>query len=155
MLWPIALLHLTLCRWLERWVIRVESPVSFQIRTDPRRPWVLENREVRLHLEDSRLSRSLDSVDVSQSVLASFFVRAAAGEYDPPRMPCGSGSKRLPVICSDTPTISWSIEHSRSLPLRLDAERRGTPYPTYFAVHETTNRKYAETWWGSEAAAGE
>ncbi len=39
-------------------------------------------REVRLHLEDQRLNRMLDSVDVSQSVLASFFLRATAGEYN-------------------------------------------------------------------------
>ncbi len=42
----------------------------------------LIRREVRARLEDTRLSRSLDSIDVSQSVLASFFVRVAAGEYD-------------------------------------------------------------------------
>ena len=39
-------------------------------------------REVRFRLHDSRLSRLSDSMDVSQSVLRSFFVRAAAGEYD-------------------------------------------------------------------------
>ena len=38
--------------------------------------------EVRLRLRDSRLRRVLDSLDVCQSVLASFFVRAAAGQYD-------------------------------------------------------------------------
>ncbi len=38
--------------------------------------------EVRLHLRNSRLRRVLDSMDVCQSVLASFFVRAAAGQYD-------------------------------------------------------------------------
>lgn len=42
----------------------------------------LIRREIRGHLEDSRLTRALDSVDISQSVLASFFVRVAAGEYD-------------------------------------------------------------------------
>ncbi|HEY6564558.1 MAG TPA: sigma-70 family RNA polymerase sigma factor [Pirellulaceae bacterium] len=42
----------------------------------------LIRREVRSHLEDSPLVRSLDSIDISQSVLASFFVRVAAGEYD-------------------------------------------------------------------------
>lgn len=42
----------------------------------------LIRREVRLHLEDRRLSRILDSMDVCQSVLASFFVRTAAGQYD-------------------------------------------------------------------------
>jgi RNA polymerase sigma factor (sigma-70 family) len=39
-------------------------------------------RTVRLRLTDPGLCRTLDSVDVCQSVLASFFVRAAAGQYD-------------------------------------------------------------------------
>jgi RNA polymerase sigma-70 factor (ECF subfamily) len=38
--------------------------------------------EVRLRLRDPRLRRLFDSTDVCQSVLATFFVRAAAGEYD-------------------------------------------------------------------------
>jgi RNA polymerase sigma factor (sigma-70 family) len=39
-------------------------------------------RAVRFRLADSRLGRVLDSMDICQSVLASFFVRAAAGQYD-------------------------------------------------------------------------
>jgi RNA polymerase sigma factor (sigma-70 family) len=39
-------------------------------------------REVRLHLQDRRLCRLFDSMDVCQSVLASFFLRTAAGQYD-------------------------------------------------------------------------
>lgn len=42
----------------------------------------LIRRQVRLNLEDSRLSRVFDSMDVCQSVLKSFFVRTAAGQYD-------------------------------------------------------------------------
>lgn len=42
----------------------------------------LIRREVRLRLEDQRLRRTLDSLDICQSVLASFFVRTAVGEYD-------------------------------------------------------------------------
>jgi RNA polymerase sigma-70 factor (ECF subfamily) len=42
----------------------------------------LIRREVRLHLEDRGLCRTFDSMDVCQSVLASFFVRTAAGQYD-------------------------------------------------------------------------
>jgi RNA polymerase sigma-70 factor (ECF subfamily) len=38
--------------------------------------------EVRVRLCDPRLRRVFDSVDVCQSVMASFFVRAAAGQYD-------------------------------------------------------------------------
>jgi RNA polymerase sigma-70 factor (ECF subfamily) len=42
----------------------------------------LIRREVRLHLEDQRLARLFDSVDVCQEVMASFFARAAVGQYD-------------------------------------------------------------------------
>ena len=42
----------------------------------------LIRREIRLRMTDPRLRRVLDSVDVCQSVLASFFLRAAAGHYD-------------------------------------------------------------------------
>src|SRR4051812_2155900 len=42
----------------------------------------LIRREVRLHLEDRRLGRVFDSMDVCQSVLKSFFVRTAAGQFD-------------------------------------------------------------------------
>ena len=38
--------------------------------------------EVRLRLRQARLRRLLDSMDICQSVLASFFVRAASGQYD-------------------------------------------------------------------------
>jgi RNA polymerase sigma-70 factor (ECF subfamily) len=38
--------------------------------------------EVRMRLADSRLRRVFDSMDLCQSVLASFFVRAAAGQYE-------------------------------------------------------------------------
>src|SRR5262249_2680094 len=38
--------------------------------------------EVRMRLRSARLRRVLDSMDICQSVLASFFVRAAAGHYD-------------------------------------------------------------------------
>jgi RNA polymerase sigma factor (sigma-70 family) len=39
-------------------------------------------RVVRLRLTDPRMRRAFDSMDVCQSVLASFFVRAALGQYD-------------------------------------------------------------------------
>jgi RNA polymerase sigma-70 factor (ECF subfamily) len=38
--------------------------------------------EVRVRLTDPRLKRLFDSMDICQSVLASFFVRAASGSYD-------------------------------------------------------------------------
>jgi RNA polymerase sigma-70 factor (ECF subfamily) len=39
-------------------------------------------RAVRFRLTDQRLRRTCDSMDVCQSVLMSFFVRAATGQYD-------------------------------------------------------------------------
>lgn len=39
-------------------------------------------RVVRLHMRDERMRRVLDSMDVCQSVLASFFVRVALGQYE-------------------------------------------------------------------------
>src|SRR5262249_52352318 len=39
-------------------------------------------REVRFRLRDPRLHSAFDSMDVCQSVLKSFFVRMAAGQYD-------------------------------------------------------------------------
>jgi RNA polymerase sigma-70 factor (ECF subfamily) len=39
-------------------------------------------RFVRVHLRDPRLRRILDSTDICQSVLATFFVRANLGQYD-------------------------------------------------------------------------
>jgi RNA polymerase sigma factor (sigma-70 family) len=39
-------------------------------------------RVVRIHLRDARMRRVLDSMDICQSVLASFFVRTALGQYE-------------------------------------------------------------------------
>src|SRR6478672_3064912 len=39
-------------------------------------------RAVRFRLTDPRLRRTCDSMDVCQSVMLSFFVRAASGQYD-------------------------------------------------------------------------
>jgi RNA polymerase sigma-70 factor (ECF subfamily) len=39
-------------------------------------------REIRLQLEDRRLSRLFDSMDICQSVLKSFFVRTASGQFE-------------------------------------------------------------------------
>ena len=39
-------------------------------------------RVVRIHLRDPRMRQVLDSMDVCQSVLASFFVRTALGQYE-------------------------------------------------------------------------
>lgn len=42
----------------------------------------LIRREIRMRMHDDRLARAFDSMDVCQSVMASFFVRTALGQYD-------------------------------------------------------------------------
>ena len=42
----------------------------------------LIRREVRLRINGSQVNRAFDSLDVSQSVLANFFVRAANGQFE-------------------------------------------------------------------------
>jgi RNA polymerase sigma factor (sigma-70 family) len=42
----------------------------------------LIRREVRLRINGSHVNRAFDSLDVSQSVLANFFVRAANGQFE-------------------------------------------------------------------------
>jgi len=42
----------------------------------------LIRREVRLRISGSQVNRAFDSLDVTQSVLANFFVRAAAGQFE-------------------------------------------------------------------------
>lgn len=39
-------------------------------------------RAIRVRMTDARLRRLVDSIDICQSVLAGFFVRTAAGQYD-------------------------------------------------------------------------
>jgi RNA polymerase sigma-70 factor (ECF subfamily) len=45
-------------------------------------PVIRSRVRVWLRMQDARLRRLFDSMDICQSVLASFFVRAAAGQYD-------------------------------------------------------------------------
>ena len=45
-------------------------------------PAIRQRVRIGLRMQDARLRRVFDSMDVCQSVLASFFVRAAAGQYD-------------------------------------------------------------------------
>jgi RNA polymerase sigma factor (sigma-70 family) len=63
-------------------VTRIRSGDDAAAEDLVRRYEPLIRREVRLRIEDDRLNRAFDSMDVCQSVLASFFVRAASGQYD-------------------------------------------------------------------------
>ncbi len=77
----------------------------------------LIRREVRLRIEDERLNRAFDSMDVSQSVLASFFVRAAIGEYDLER---ADQLVRLLVVMARNKLASRARQERR---LRRDVRR--------------------------------
>ena len=71
-------------------------------------------REVRLRLKGPQLRRVIDSMDICQSVLSNFFVRAALGEFDleEPRQ-----LVRLLVRMARNRVVDWAR--------RLGAERRG------------------------------
>jgi RNA polymerase sigma-70 factor (ECF subfamily) len=70
----------------------------------------LIRREVRLHLEDQRLCRLFDSMDVCQSVLASFFVRTAAGQYGLERP---EQMVKLLVTMARNKVVSAARQHQR------------------------------------------
>lgn len=63
-------------------VARVRQGDSAAAEALVRRYEAQVRRVVRLRLDHSPLRRHLDSGDICQSVLASFFVRAALGQYD-------------------------------------------------------------------------
>jgi RNA polymerase sigma-70 factor (ECF subfamily) len=60
--------------------VRLGEPAAAEALVRRFEPQV--RRVIRLRLEHSPLRRHVDSVDICQSVLASFFVRAALGQYD-------------------------------------------------------------------------
>jgi RNA polymerase sigma-70 factor (ECF subfamily) len=74
-------------------------------------------REVRLRIEDDRLNRAFDSTDVSQSVLASFFVRVSIGEYD---LDCADQLVRLLVVMTRNKLASRARHERRK---RRDVRR--------------------------------
>lgn len=102
----------------------------------------LIRREVRLHLEDQRLARLFDSMDICQSVLASFFIRTAAGQYDlndPPQL------FRLLVTMTRHKLASAARLHYRQ---RRDARR------TSAAGHANAARSVASAGDPGEIVAG-
>jgi DNA-directed RNA polymerase specialized sigma24 family protein len=92
-------------------------------------------REVRMRLGDPRLNRQFDGSDVCQSVMASFFVRLAAGQFDleePDQLP------RLLVVMARRKVANLARRHraSRRDYRRLetcdpaDLEGRSAPTPS-------------------------
>jgi RNA polymerase sigma-70 factor (ECF subfamily) len=74
--------------------------------------------EIRRRLSDPRLFPLFDSLDICQSVLASFFVRAAAGEYDLDQP--GQLLGLLVVMARNK--LAWHVRRERRL--RRDNRRR-------------------------------
>ena len=91
----------------------------------------LIRREIRLQLEDRRLSRLFDSMDICQSVLKSFFLRTAAGQYD---LDTPEQLQRLLVTMARNKLLS-QVRHQRRQ--RRDA-RLGESLNT--AVHDVAAR---------------
>jgi RNA polymerase sigma-70 factor (ECF subfamily) len=82
-------------------------------------------REVRLRLRDQRLASRFDWADVCQSVMASFFVRAAAGQYD---LEQPDQLLRLLVVMTRNEVIHQVRRHSAD---RRDYRRLVAHDPTY------------------------
>lgn len=62
-------------------------------------------RAIRVRLTDARLRRLVDSVDICQSVLAGFFVRTAAGQFD---LQTPQQLMRLLVTMARNRVIDWA-----------------------------------------------
>ncbi len=88
-------------------------------------------RAVRLHLNDQRLRRTFDSMDICQSVLASFFVRAAAGQYDLDR------PEQLIRLLTTMARNKLASEARRQNRQRRDARRTGADAGALEAVAST------------------
>jgi RNA polymerase sigma-70 factor (ECF subfamily) len=88
-------------------------------------------REVRLRLRDQRLASGFDWTDVCQSVLASFFVRAAAGQYD---LEQPDQLLRLLVIMTRNKVTQQA---RRSSAARRDYRRLEARDPAYLAGRST------------------
>ena len=71
---------------------------------------------MRVRLRDPRLRRLIESVDICQSVLATFFVRAALGQYD-----LENPDQLLKLLVTIAP-INWPARRAGSMPT---AETRG------------------------------
>ncbi len=82
-------------------------------------------RVVRLKLRDSRARRVLDSMDVCQDVLASFFIRASSGQYD---LDCPAKLVRLLVVMARNKLVS-----AGRVPFVARRERPGPSVDALFA----------------------
>jgi RNA polymerase sigma-70 factor (ECF subfamily) len=82
-------------------------------------------RAARVQLGDARLRRLLDSTDICQSVLASFFLRAALGQYD---LAKPQQLVKLLVMMAHNKVIDSARKHA--------AERHGHQHVQFGAANE-------------------
>ena len=78
-------------------------------------------REIRMQLGDQKLISAFDSMDICQSVLASFFVRTAAGQY---QIDSGAQLVRLLVNMAHNKLVSAA---RREFMQKRDVRRRAAP----------------------------
>src|SRR5262245_3283013 len=126
----------------EEFIHRVRARDAAAAEELVRRYEPLIRREIRLHLEDQRLARLFDSMDICQSVLASFFIRTAAGQFDlhdPPQL------FRLLVTMTRHKLASAARLHYRQ---RRDARRMSA------AGHANAERSVASAGDPGEIVAG-
>lgn len=93
----------------------------------------LVRREIRMRMIDSRMSRVYDSVDFSQAVLASFFLRAGEGEYE---LKDPQDLVRLLMSMARNKIASGA---RRLLSDKRDGQRRDVEQPTLEQVPEFTD----------------
>lgn len=105
---------------------------------------------VRTRLLDPALRRQLDSVDICQSVLASFFLRAASGQFDledPPQLVAllaKMAQNKLAMHTRRQLRARRDVRRVVSLADRAAEEPSATPRPDRVAIgRETLDRAYA------------
>lgn len=89
-------------------------------------------RAIRVRMTDARLRKLVDSIDICQSVLAGFFVRTAAGQYD---IQTPEELLRLLITMARNRVIDWSR--------RGQAERRDGRRNVSLQLDDGTDRPIA------------
>src|SRR5215472_2423946 len=98
-------------------------------------------REVRLRLRDPRLNSQFDWTDVCQSVLASFFVRAASGQYDLDEP--GQLLKLLVVMTRNKLAVQVRNQHCQRRDNRRVAQGTGEELEAVAAADPSPSRVFA------------
>jgi RNA polymerase sigma-70 factor (ECF subfamily) len=107
-------------------------------------------REVRLRLRDPRLRRLLDETDVCQSVMASFFVRAAAGQFDVDgpeklqRLLLQMGRNKLTTHARRHLTQRRDFRRQEGLPEGEDVAARAAPSPSQNVLWRDLLQRFRE-----------